>query len=49
MITDRLSDPQFYALMAIFLGLGIAGLVTVIAWPFHPERDTGAGFRWVKR
>ncbi len=50
MITERLTDPQFYSLMGIFLGLGLVGLVLVVAWPLGDRpRDVGAGFRWVRR
>ncbi|GEC52233.1 hypothetical protein ABIF38_006395 [Bradyrhizobium japonicum] len=50
MVTERLSDPQLYTLMGVFLGLGIAGLISVICWPLRDwPRDVGVGFRWVKR
>ncbi|MBR1206986.1 MULTISPECIES: hypothetical protein [unclassified Bradyrhizobium] len=50
MITDHLSDPQFYALMAAFLGAALAALILLIARPFADRpRDAGVGFRWVKR
>ncbi|WP_338700694.1 hypothetical protein V5279_21255 [Bradyrhizobium sp. 26S5] len=50
MITERLSDPQLYTLMGIFLGLGLAAVLSVIAWRQRfTQIDTGAGFRWVRR
>ncbi len=50
MITERLSDPQLYTVMGIFLSLAVAAVLSVIAWPQRaPRRDAGAGFRWVCR
>jgi len=50
MITERLSDPQLYTLMSIFLGLGLAAVLSAIAWPKQDAQvDIGAGFRWVRR
>lgn len=50
MITERLSDPQLYTLMAVFLGLGLAGLIAVICRPLRDRPvDTGVGFRWHDR
>ncbi|MGL3208723.1 hypothetical protein [Bradyrhizobium sp. BR 1433] len=49
MITERLSDPQFYGMMASFLGLAICVVVLVVAWPLD-EREQDAGLdSWVKR
>lgn len=50
MITERLSDPQLYTLMGIFLGLGLAFVLIVVAWPQRvAQTDAGVGFRWVRR
>jgi len=35
MLTERLTDPQLYCLMAGILALGCAGLLMVTVWPIR--------------
>lgn len=45
MLTERLSDPQFYSLMTMALLIGFAGLITVIVWPLDKKPVDRGGFR----
>lgn len=49
MITERLSDPQFYGLLSSFLGLAVIVLVMVVAWPLDDRQPEAGADRWVKR
>jgi hypothetical protein len=45
MLTDRLSDPQFYSLGIVILAFGFAGLITVIVWPLGELPVDRGGFQ----
>jgi hypothetical protein len=45
MLTERLSDPQFYSLMTMALLIGFAGLIAVIVWPLDEKPVDRGGFR----
>jgi hypothetical protein len=43
MLTERLSDPQFYSLMTMALLIGFAGMIA--AWPVGKRPLDRGGFR----
>lgn len=45
MLTEQLTDPQFYSLMIVILALGLAGLITVSVWPLDEMAVDRGGFR----
>jgi hypothetical protein len=45
MLTERLSDPQFYSLMTMALLIGFAGMIAVVAWPVGKRPLDRGGFR----
>ena len=45
MLTEQLSDLQFYSMMIGVLALALAGLITVIVWPLWEMPVDSGGFR----
>jgi hypothetical protein len=45
MLTERLSDPQFYSLMTAILALALAVAIAVTAWPLDRMPVDRGGFR----
>jgi len=45
MLTEQLSDLQFYSMMIGILAVGFAGLITVIVWPLQEMLVDRGGFR----
>ena len=45
MLTEQLSDLQFYSMMIGILALALAGFIAVIVWPLRELPVDRGGFR----